>query len=153
MKKASRPFNEDNWPKPDTTGGEPWPRTAEVIHAQTPRIPPAQEALESVWLAPGIPTPDRKSPTWPFVFAFACAMEYKLSLNRRKGDSAGWRKDGSAALIDRLDDEVEELTAALGQYYSAFPGTLKQHRLAVLLEAADVANFCLMIADCIQHET
>jgi hypothetical protein len=96
--------------------------------------------------------PDQNSATWKHVFAFACVMEFKLSQNRRKGDSAGWRKDGANALQERLDDEVEELAAALGQYYLSDPDTVKQHRLAVWLEAADVANFAMMIADCIAHE-
>jgi len=120
----------------DTTlRGEPWPKaTPEVIVERHRAIP----------LPPGIPSPDTNSPTWAFVFAFACAMEYKLSKNRKKGDAAGWRKSGAAALQDRLDDEVEELNAALWD-------AVKPDKGAVLLEAADVANFAMMIADCTQN--
>jgi len=120
----------------DTTlRGEPWPKaTPEAIVERHRAIP----------LPPGVPTPDTNSPTWAFVFAFACVMEYKLSQNRKKGDSAGWRKLGAAKLQDRLDDEIEELDAAL------WDGVTPDKR-DVLLEAADVANFALMIADSVQQ--
>ena len=72
-------------------------------------------------------------------------MEFKLSQNRKKGDAAGWRKDGAAKLQDRLDDEIEELNGALWN-------GVKPDKRDVLLEAADVANFSMMIADCVNHE-
>jgi len=80
-------------------------------------------------------------------------MEHKLSTNRRKGDAAGWRADGPERLQPRLDDEVEELDHALSDHYSS-TGRSNQAALRkeVLLEAADVANFAMMIADCVQNE-
>jgi hypothetical protein len=64
-------------------------------------------------------------------------MEYKLSLNRHKGDREGWSGDSPELLLARLKEEVTEL---LGAIHS---GTDQQ----VLEEAADVANFAMMIAD------
>ena len=141
-------YSEDNWPDAKTIGGEPWPAPDETLphrggkscECKTCTPPP-----RVVQLAPGVPMPDLTSATWPHVFAFACAMEHKLSKNRLKGDPAGWRKDGAAKLQDRLDDEIEELNGALWHAKTPDKG-------AVLLEAADVANFAMMIADCVQHE-
>ncbi len=129
--------------------GEPWP-TPEVI-PPAPAPVSGQKVITRVMNLPspiplpaGIPLPDQSSPTWRFVLAFACAMEYKLSQNRDKGDSAGWRKSSVAHLQDRLDDEVEELNAALWD-------AVAPDKAAVLLEAADCANFCMMLADSVQH--
>jgi len=151
--KSAIRYSEENWPEAKTIGGEPWPAPDTTLPHRgggnckcetcTPRLPTPRR--ESILLAPGIPMPDQTSATWPTVFAFACAMEHKLSLNRRKGDSAGWRKDGAAALQDRLDDEIEELNSALWDMKKPDKG-------AVLLEAADVANYAMMIADTVQHE-
>ena len=88
------------------------------------------------------PTPDAgeksESPTRPFVDSFADAMESKLEKNRHKGDREGWLKDTPRALFERLKQEVDELHAALAD------GTDVE---SVLSEAADVANFAMMIAD------
>lgn len=157
-KKTAIRYSEDNWPKADTIGGEPWPAADEKpkgktlcqVFAGEPMVPKSVAPVVS--LARGVPLPDTASPTWKYVFAFACAMEHKLSLNRRKGDSAGWRKDGVNPLQERLDDEIEELAEALGAYYLSGPRAGERHRQAVLMEAADVANFSMMIADCITEE-
>lgn len=79
----------------------------------------------------------RNSPTWPYVLAFARLMEGKLDRNRHKGNAEGWRKDTAQALFKRLDEEVAELklTWKMGEL-EEIPG-----------EAADVANFAMMIAD------
>lgn len=90
-----------------------------------------------------IPEPDLNSPTWPFVLAFAKRMEYKLSLNRRKGDRQGWLKMSEKEILDRIDDEVEELNEAFA--LSVTPDE------AIAMEAADVANFCMMMADKITY--
>lgn len=156
--KKVREYNEDNWPSPKSNEGEPWPTpdSGVIPHLGGKNcdcrtcIPRPRSLPSPVSLPPGIPMPDQTSATWPFVLAFACAMEHKLSLNRRKGDSAGWRRSGAHALQDRLDDEVEELAEALANYG---PKAIMcdSNRLHVLLEAADVANFAMMIADCVEN--
>lgn len=77
------------------------------------------------------------SPTWPIVLAFALKMEAKLDKNRHKGDAEGWRKDDPFALHERLCQESNELSDAIGL------GSAEQ----ITAEAADVANFAMMIAD------
>jgi len=120
--------------------GEPWLRGEETLRpAPVDRLP-----VLSLHLPPGIPMPDQSSPTWSYVFAFACAMEYKLSKNRKKGDSDGWRKAGASKLQDLLDREVEELNSALWD-------AVKPDKGLVLLEAADVANYAMMVADSVQN--
>lgn len=79
-----------------------------------------------------------KSPTRQYVEDFSKTMEYKLSLNRHKGDREGWLSSTISELIDRLYEEVEELKVAIAK---------KSHKNIVKEEAADVANFCMMIAD------
>jgi len=77
------------------------------------------------------------SPTWPFVLEFAKRMEAKLEKNRHKGDREGWLKDTPDALWDRLSDEALEL------YESLSSGDCEH----VADEAADVANFAMMVSD------
>ena len=79
------------------------------------------------------------STTWPVVQAFAARMEMKLSMNRHKGDRAGWINDDVLELFDRLKEECDELLHAMGT------GSGKIEDIAN--EAADVANFAMMIAD------
>lgn len=69
----------------------------------------------------------------PVVEAFAHAMEYKLQRNDHKG---GWAETPNRVLFDRLEDEVKELADALA----------RGNYLEIMLEAADVANFALMLA-------
>jgi NTP pyrophosphatase (non-canonical NTP hydrolase) len=83
------------------------------------------------------PEPAKNSPTWPHILRFAKIMEHKLSLNRHKGDRTGWLKADPEQLLDFLDDEVEELAEAM-------QGNENSN---VILEAADVANFAMMISD------
>ena len=80
------------------------------------------------------------SPTWPYVLAFAEAMEEKLAANRHKGDREGWLKDSPEALFARLEEETRELLCVLESSYIL-------SKTKVLHEAADVANFAMMIAD------
>lgn len=77
------------------------------------------------------------SATWPYVLEFARAMEFKLSKNRHKGDRNGWMSSDPDWLMARLVGEMLELKTALR----------RMDREAVLLEAADVANYAMMIAD------
>lgn len=68
---------------------------------------------------------------------FAKVMEHKLSLNRHKGDAAAWRKDHEEDLHFRLTQEVDELYEAISDKKAA----------EIVLEAADAANFAMMIGD------
>ncbi len=77
----------------------------------------------------------------PEVAAFAQAMEAQLRANDHK---PGWKDDHSRDLIGRMDDEYTELAQAvrfrLGRSPLTSPAT-------ILNEAADVANFAMMVAD------
>ena len=66
---------------------------------------------------------------------FAEQMELKLRDNDHKG---GWASCEHSWLLDRLKQEVGELEKALDQV---------DNQENVIKEAADVANFALMIAD------
>jgi NTP pyrophosphatase (non-canonical NTP hydrolase) len=66
---------------------------------------------------------------------FARNMELKLRENDYKG---GWDKCEHSWLLSRLKQEVTELEKALNQV---------DNQENVIREAADVANFALMIAD------
>ncbi len=91
-----------------------------------------------------IPEPSLDSPTWPVVLAFAKLMEHKLALKRHKGNREGWMKDPVYDLCNRIGDEHIELVEAL----NASRGCSGESALhCVALEAADVANFAMMVAD------
>jgi NTP pyrophosphatase (non-canonical NTP hydrolase) len=79
-----------------------------------------------------------ESPTWPHVLAFARRMEAKLEANRHKGNREGWLKDSPFDLFRRLRDEADELGEAL---------RCRSESEVIANEAADVANFAMMIAD------
>jgi NTP pyrophosphatase (non-canonical NTP hydrolase) len=90
------------------------------------------EQFESIfegfeWLGPAHPPTTRESVSW-----FAEQMEAKLIENDRK---YGWGELTDEYLFKRLNEEIFELGLAL--------------RIGenVEREAADVANFCMMIAD------
>lgn len=78
------------------------------------------------------------SPTWGSVFNFAKAMEYKLSTKRHKGDRKRWLEGNIPQMKRYLIGELEELQEAIDLGLSS---------QEVLWEAADVANFAMMIAD------
>ena len=73
----------------------------------------------------------------PEVAAFAQAMEAQLRANDHK---PGWKDEDRGDLMERLHDEVGELEVELVYRGSRRPGL-------VLKEAADVANFAMMVAD------
>jgi len=75
--------------------------------------------------------------TWLFVFEFARLMEGKLEKNRHKGDREGWLRKTPQDLLFLLRKEVEELEGALN---SGSPEDVES-------EAADVANFAMMVMD------
>lgn len=79
------------------------------------------------------------SKTWPAVIAFAEIMEEKLAKNEHKGT---WRNDSMITLLQRLYDEAQELSDEITH---TLHGAGDFNRLA--REAADVANFAMMIAD------
>lgn len=68
------------------------------------------------------------------VRAFAIEMERQLQANDHKG---GWGDEDRHWLLERLREEVAELTAAIKERTPS----------AIVQEAADVANFAMMIAD------
>jgi hypothetical protein len=78
----------------------------------------------------------------PEVIAFAHAMEAKLRENDHKG---GWRGCSPDALFDRMRDEGSELLGKLVRM-EQLPSNAEVRR-EVAREAADVANFAMMIAD------
>lgn len=94
-------------------------------------------------IPPAKPAAKRPSKTWPFVLAFAKRMESKLAKNRHKGDRRGWLKDDAASLYLRLIEESNGLAVALTNE-SATPEQIAN-------EAADVANFAMMVADVAMH--
>lgn len=65
---------------------------------------------------------------------FAVHMRHKLLLTRHRPH---WKRVDMPVLLDRLCEEVEELRAAMR----------RGDRKEVVREAADVANFAMMIAD------
>jgi hypothetical protein len=70
----------------------------------------------------------------PEVLAFAVAMETRLRANDHKG---GWGACSAAHLLSRVADEFKELKRAVGDLNGG----------DILHEAADVANFAMMVAD------
>ena len=77
----------------------------------------------------------------PEVFAFACAMESALRLNDYKG---GWQEESTDYLLGRVYMEVAELAEAVKKW-ELTPAAPCRRRLRG--EAADVANFAMMLAD------
>jgi NTP pyrophosphatase (non-canonical NTP hydrolase) len=78
----------------------------------------------------------------PAVRAFAELMEQVLRDNDHKG---GWEDEAASRLLDRLTQEVTEVREVLRRH--DLPGPEWQRRVA--REAADVANYAMMIADVI----
>lgn len=72
----------------------------------------------------------------PVVAAFASQMERKLALH---DDRPGWQHDSDDSLMVRLREEVNELHVALDRG--------RHVPLDIVGEAADVANFAMMLAD------
>jgi hypothetical protein len=92
----------------------------------------------------------------PEVLWFAEAMEQKLRDNDHKGKRS-WRNDTPEELMKRMKQELQELEQiGNGTMLGAAIRVLErpqdpQHRATVaariLAEAADVANFAMMVAD------
>ena len=79
---------------------------------------------------------------------FALAMERKLAANEHK---PGWKQDSPFDLLRRLREEVVELVDAVNDlthvHMGQSPRTVQETTAAILLEAVDVANFALFVAD------
>jgi len=80
------------------------------------------------------------SPTMPYVMAFARKMEAKLDKNRHKGDRAGWMKMRPEEALLRIRQEVNELADEVNH-------PVFFDKEAAANECADIANFCMMLAD------
>lgn len=87
------------------------------------------------------------SPTWPHVLAFALRMEAKLAKNRHKGDRKGWLKDNPWNLVERILDETVELQQCFSTDGAGAGVWLLKTPEETADECADVANFCMMVAD------
>lgn len=75
----------------------------------------------------------------PEVQKFAYLMECRLNCNSHK---PGWKNEDASTLIVRLRDQLEELNAT-----TIYPRDDGYHASVVGDEAADVANFAMMVAD------
>lgn len=91
----------------------------------------------------------------PEVAAFAQAMEAKLRENDHKG-RVGWKGEDTNWLLRRLREETDELASVVARQAigaAQYTGEAAQnerrdwYRPEVTREAADVANFAMMIAD------
>jgi hypothetical protein len=81
----------------------------------------------------------------PEVEAFAQLMEAKLRENDHKG---GWSHEEPAYLLERMQEEAEELDDAVEPHRFYVPPTCSEgDKWRIGREAADVANFAMMIAD------
>ena len=81
----------------------------------------------------------------PCVVAFAWDMERKLRANDHKG---GWEGDDWTALHKRMLEEAEELRSVIaGKHLLGSGRPWQEKRAQVRGEAADVANFAMMLAE------
>lgn len=89
----------------------------------------------------------RKTVLRPEVAWFAEQMELALRKNDHKG---GWEHEDEKWLVKRIADERGELKRAIGRLHKscARPEVdTEPLKARVIAEAADVANFAMMIAD------
>lgn len=77
---------------------------------------------------------------------FSCEMEAVLRANDHKG---GWHGEDAGWLVERLREEVDELAKALDAHRAELASRERYvaKTATVIREAADVANFAMMIAD------
>ena len=85
---------------------------------------------------------DRFNEVLDCVEDFKGAMIYKLRQNQAKGNRDGWKQEDAATLIARCAEELGELAKACRTR-----GAKTKTAISVREEAADVANFAMMIAD------
>lgn len=84
------------------------------------------------------------SPTLLYVIKFAARMEAKLEKNRHKGDRNGWLKDHPWELVERMLDETVEVQQSFTAHSEGIDSPDPEKTAD---ECADVANFCMMVAD------
>lgn len=98
---------------------------------------------------PRLPTPSVTSKTWESVCYFALRMEYKLSLNRHKGDREGWLAETIEWLFARGIEEGGELA----QLMTHCPDDRDPNWAELVAdECADQANLLMMLADKVLHD-
>jgi hypothetical protein len=102
------------------------------------------DAINKSWYNRGLNHAAPNSPTWPYVLVFAKRMEAKLAKNRHKGDREGWLKDHPWNLVERILDETVEVQQC---FTDAGSGPQFDDAEKLANECADVANFCMMVAD------
>jgi NTP pyrophosphatase (non-canonical NTP hydrolase) len=92
---------------------------------------------------------DARAEVQTLVLEFARRMDAKLVANRNKGDRAGWLKENVDWLFGRLQGELRELQHEILVAWRLREAGLADPEQARKLadEAADVANFAMMIAD------
>lgn len=129
---------------PDHPGRQPQPdvkpapcncaRCQEELAAQ-------QAAVRKDVLARRIAKDPTYPPLRPSVADFAARMEATLKKHdAKKGGQENWRCEGERVMLARLKIEIAELELAL------IDGTPRE----AAAEAVDVANFAMMIADCLE---
>lgn len=76
---------------------------------------------------------------------FAFFMELILTENDHKG---GWQDMGAAEILIRLREEMQELHEAASMYDASFDKlSIDKSRKLMTREAADVANFAMILSD------
>jgi hypothetical protein len=81
------------------------------------------------------------------LYEFAIIMENKLR-TKDKDFPEGWSQDSIHYLLERLDEELDELKVAYTKFLSCENELGTERMLAdIVIEAADVANFAMMIGD------
>jgi NTP pyrophosphatase (non-canonical NTP hydrolase) len=80
---------------------------------------------------------------------FSLDMKEKLRKNVHKLD---WRECTFDYLVERLHDETRELLNELAEAKRRIGWTPHDLRVRIIEEAADVANFAMMIADIARHK-
>jgi hypothetical protein len=91
-----------------------------------------------------------ESVTWPYVHAFAQAMEFKLREGAKRYGDVEWKQDHPLDHFDHMLNEVKELAQELGfdiSFYAERKTCVVRDRAAVMKEAADVANHLMMLCD------
>lgn len=90
---------------------------------------------------------------------FAARMEKKLRLNDHKGGITGWTRCTQGYLIRRMRTELRELALEatafrrLSRKKASDDADIQAAALLVINEAADVANFAMMLADQMRKRT
>lgn len=113
-----------------------------------PEYVAAVQALEGALPESPSASPAEPSGWRPEVRAFADLMEAQLRANDHK---PGWKNDSDLDLFERLGEESAELLAALHRHAKRLSWgdhwVMEDTAPRVGREAADVANFAMMIAD------